>query len=69
MRCCSIVAISDMNTTYLRTRQISLALLATAVLEARQTPGGSDLTNSSKLLRLGHELIHNANPKRPPRAG
>ena len=56
---------SGMNTTYLRTRQISLALLVTAVVEQRQAPGASDVCNpnSSRLLGLGHELIHNASRK------
>ena len=66
---CPTVAISDMNTTLLRTRQMSLALLVTAVVEAGQTPGSSDAcnANSSPLLRLGHELIRSAGVKKMPR--
>jgi hypothetical protein len=69
MRRRSIIAISDMNTAYLRTRQISLALLVTAVVEHHQTPGSADVCNpnASRLWRLGHELIHNASGKRLPR--
>jgi hypothetical protein len=60
---------SAMNTTYLRTRQISLALLVTAVVEQRQAPSAGDVCNphSSRLLGLGHELIHNASRKGPSR--
>jgi hypothetical protein len=65
MRRRSIIAINDMSTSFLRTRQISLALLVTAVVEHRQTPGSSDECNphSSRLLRLGHELMHTARLK------
>jgi len=64
---CPIVAISAMNPTYLRTRQISLALLVTAVVEQRQAPSVTDVCSphsSSKLLDLGRELIRTRGSKR-----
>ncbi len=69
MRRRSNISTNGMNTTYLRARQISLALLVSAVVEHRQSTGSSDLCNpnSSRLLSLGHELIHNASRKRLPR--
>jgi hypothetical protein len=50
-------------------RQISLALLVTAVVEHHQTPGSSVVrnANSSRLLRLGRELTQNAGRKQPLR--
>jgi hypothetical protein len=65
------LVIDDMNATYLRSREISLALLVTAVLEARPTAGDSDLRkpSSSRLLPLGHALTHNTSRKRLPRVG
>jgi hypothetical protein len=69
MRRRSIIAIDDMNTTFLRTRQISQALLVTAVVEHHQSSSAANICNpnSSRLLRLGRDLIHDAHRKRPPR--
>jgi hypothetical protein len=53
-----------MNATFLRTRQISLALLVTAVVE-QQHHASADVCGSSKLLRLGHDLLYKAHRKRP----
>jgi hypothetical protein len=69
MHCGRIVPTNDMSTTLLRTRQINLALLVTAVVEHHQTPGSSAVwnANSSRLLRLGRELTQNAGRKQPLR--
>lgn len=69
MRCGCILPTNDMSTTLLRMRQISLALLVTAVVEHHQTPGSSVVrnANSSRLLRLGRELTQNAGRKQPLR--
>ncbi len=45
MHGCSIVAIDDMNTTFLPTRDISLALLVTAVVEHHQSSSAANIAH------------------------
>jgi hypothetical protein len=54
-----------MNATLVRAREISLALLVTAVIDLRHPCQHADAlaTDSSRLLRLGRHLLRSADDK------
>ena len=65
MRLAARLLVVTMNTSLVRAREISLALLVTAVVDLRRPCKHNDAvpTDSSRLLRLGRHLLHGAADK------